>query len=260
MHGIRGEGSDTAISCADATPPGGNARKGNARRGRKASGEPRFRATTVAIDVCLYKREGKRVTTYFACVRNGSRQTWRSRSYRNLSHAKLELAKFRERQAREAPPPPPVALDPMPEPRRDGAWIAEPFYEVRARVAREILTHDDMRPESRAECISAQRPCPWMSCRFHLGLEMSPVGGLRYHDPERLDEMADTCALDVADRGAITLDEVGTLTGVTRERIRQVESYALYQIKSAPGRLGPYRYHLEDVMRTREGADDGEHS
>ena len=36
-------------------------------------------------------------------------------------------------------------------------------------------------------------------------------------------ELEDTCALDVADRGGITLEEVGEILNLTRERIRQVE-------------------------------------
>lgn len=37
-----------------------------------------------------------------------------------------------------------------------------------------------------------------------------------------LDEMTDTCALDVADRGEHTLEEVGEVLGVVRERVRQI--------------------------------------
>lgn len=43
----------------------------------------------------------------------------------------------------------------------------------------------------------------------------------------------DTCALDVADRGAIVLDDVGALLGVTRERARQIESAAKEKIRAA---------------------------
>jgi len=36
-----------------------------------------------------------------------------------------------------------------------------------------------------------------------------------------------SCALDVADRGGATLEEVGALINVTRERVRQIEVMAL---------------------------------
>jgi DNA-directed RNA polymerase sigma subunit (sigma70/sigma32) len=43
-------------------------------------------------------------------------------------------------------------------------------------------------------------------------------------------ELEETCALDVADRGGITLEEVGRLLNLTRERVRQLEAEALTEI------------------------------
>jgi DNA-directed RNA polymerase sigma subunit (sigma70/sigma32) len=43
--------------------------------------------------------------------------------------------------------------------------------------------------------------------------------------------MAETCSLDVADRGGITLEEVGNILNLTRERIRQVEVKGLSKIR-----------------------------
>jgi DNA-directed RNA polymerase sigma subunit (sigma70/sigma32) len=43
--------------------------------------------------------------------------------------------------------------------------------------------------------------------------------------------MKETCALDVADRGGITLEEVGEILNLTRERIRQVEVFGLEKLK-----------------------------
>ena len=51
--------------------------------------------------------------------------------------------------------------------------------------------------------------------------------------------MTETCALDVAERGGITLEEVGEIMNLTRERIRQLELSGLTKIQaleSAPGR------------------------
>jgi len=47
--------------------------------------------------------------------------------------------------------------------------------------------------------------------------------------------MAETCSLDVADRGGITLEEVGAILNLTRERIRQVEVRGLYKIRQQSG-------------------------
>jgi hypothetical protein len=115
-------------------------------------------------------------------------------------------------------------------------WTVESIGEQRRTRLRtwEHEPHDD-RPKTRGECMDGPRPCPWMSCRYHLGLELqlAPSGNavtdavpIRYHDPESLDQMAQTCALDVADEGGHTLDEVGALTDRTRERIRQIEEMA----------------------------------
>ena len=43
--------------------------------------------------------------------------------------------------------------------------------------------------------------------------------------------MEDSCALDIADRSGATLDEVGILMNVCRERVRQIEESALDKIK-----------------------------
>jgi len=43
--------------------------------------------------------------------------------------------------------------------------------------------------------------------------------------------MAETCSLDVADRGGITLEDVGAILNLTRERIRQVEVRGLVKIR-----------------------------
>jgi DNA-directed RNA polymerase sigma subunit (sigma70/sigma32) len=40
-------------------------------------------------------------------------------------------------------------------------------------------------------------------------------------------ELPETCALDVADRGGVTLEEVGGWLNLTRERVRQLEVHAL---------------------------------
>ena len=44
-----------------------------------------------------------------------------------------------------------------------------------------------------------------------------------------IDHMEETCVLDIADKGRLTLQEVGDILGVTvtRERVRQLEEKAL---------------------------------
>ncbi|HZJ55112.1 MAG TPA: sigma factor-like helix-turn-helix DNA-binding protein, partial [Myxococcaceae bacterium] len=46
-------------------------------------------------------------------------------------------------------------------------------------------------------------------------------------------ELEHTCALDVAEKGGITLEEVGEIMNLTRERIRQVETRGLAKLREA---------------------------
>ena len=107
-----------------------------------------------------------------------------------------------------------------------------------AEVVALPLPTDHWRPATRGEC-PTERPCPYVGCRHHLYLEVSPSGELRLAFPGRdPDELAESCALDVAERGGASLDEVGRCFGLTGERIRQIEAKALAKAKIALRRLG----------------------
>ncbi len=90
------------------------------------------------------------------------------------------------------------------------------------------------RPRSRAECAGAQRPCMFISCKHHLYLDVNPsTGSIKLNFPDKeVWELDETCALDVADRGGITLEEVGTIMNLPRERIRQVETRGLLKLRA----------------------------
>jgi hypothetical protein len=123
------------------------------------------------------------------------------------------------------------------------------------------------RPATRGDCLAggsnAARPCPWVSCAQHLALDVHEgTGNVKIIFPGAdmepdLDATRDTCALDVADRGGETLDEVGAATNLTRERIRQLESVALRALRALP-----MTCELADVEHTDSrgevaDADDG---
>lgn len=96
---------------------------------------------------------------------------------------------------------------------------------------------DYERPMSRGDCQHgphAERPCPFVSCKHHLYLDVNERNGnikLNFPDVEVWD-LPETCALDVADRGGITLEEVGAIMNLTRERIRQLEDLSLARLKA----------------------------
>jgi hypothetical protein len=110
------------------------------------------------------------------------------------------------------------------------------------RRALELESQFD-RPERRSECAEGPRPCPFVSCKHHLYLDVSPqTGTIKLNFPElEVWELTESCALDVADRGAQPVERTSELLNVTRERIRQIEALAL-------GRLSA----LRDVRALRD--------
>jgi DNA-directed RNA polymerase sigma subunit (sigma70/sigma32) len=60
------------------------------------------------------------------------------------------------------------------------------------------------------------------------------TGSIKINFPDKeVHELEESCALDVAERGGITLEEVGSLMNLTRERIRQLESLGFMKVKQA---------------------------
>jgi hypothetical protein len=104
------------------------------------------------------------------------------------------------------------------------------------------------RPVTRTDCGNGARPCPFVSCKHHLYLDVSArTGAIKLNFPDlEVWEMNETCALDVADRGGTTLEEVGAIMNLTRERIRQVEVKGLAKLQA-----------LKDMSALRDYVDEG---
>lgn len=107
---------------------------------------------------------------------------------------------------------------------------------------------DYWRPRTRAECVDGPRPCPFVSCKHHLFIDVSPrTGAIKLNFPDlEVWELTESCALDVADRGGTTLEDVGAIMNLTRERIRQVEVKALAKLEA-----------LQDMESLRDYVDEG---
>ena len=104
------------------------------------------------------------------------------------------------------------------------------------------------KPRTRVECAGGARPCPFVSCKHHLFVDVSArTGAIKLNFPD-LDvwDMNESCALDVADRGGTTLEDVGAIMNLTRERIRQVEVKALAKLEA-----------LRDMLALRDYIDEG---
>ncbi len=91
-------------------------------------------------------------------------------------------------------------------------------------------------PSSRADCLNGPRPCRSTTCRHHL------TQGER----EPLPDAADSCSLDVADRGDHSLDAIGRQLGIGRERVHQIEERALERCRQKGVRL-------EHLIEVRSG-------
>ena len=107
---------------------------------------------------------------------------------------------------------------------------------------------DYEKPKTRAECAEGPRPCAFVSCKHHLYIDVSPrTGAIKLNFPDlEVWELNESCALDVADRGGTTLEDVGAIMNLTRERIRQVEVKALAKLEA-----------LRDMMALRDYVDEG---
>jgi len=105
-----------------------------------------------------------------------------------------------------------------------------------------LKTVDMQRPRIRAECMNGPRPCLFVSCKHNLYLDVNPeTGSIKLNFPDKeIWELEYTCALDVAEKGGITLEEVGEIMNLTRERIRQVETRGLMKLREATEAEPPF--------------------
>lgn len=127
--------------------------------------------------------------------------------------------------------------------RGQGITIAAKPLSCEEHAAARNSDHADYdRPKTRGDCfpggMNEARPCPFAACRHHAAIDVNFSGGLKMnHADLEIWQMAETCSLDVADRGQISLDAAGKILGCTRERTRQLEVSGLIKIRRHPGAL-----------------------
>jgi hypothetical protein len=87
-------------------------------------------------------------------------------------------------------------------------------------------------PLLRADCPEANEPCPYVTCKHHLFADVSNAESITLNFPDlEPDQLGSSCCLHIADNGGETLDRVGEIMNMTRERVRQIEEGALRKIR-----------------------------
>lgn len=88
-----------------------------------------------------------------------------------------------------------------------------------------VYPEDVQRPRTRGDCEEGERPCPFVSCRYHLALDVNEESGaIKHNFPGiEVEDMPHTCALDVADLSKeMSLGELAKAMGLSYDRCHQV--------------------------------------
>ncbi len=96
----------------------------------------------------------------------------------------------------------------------------------------------------RAACPTV-RPCPLYSCQHHLHVDDERPGRPHHgvSPPRKLRARAESCAIDVAERGELSAEQVSKVMGITAERVNQLEDRALAKVAAATA----VQAYLEDL-------------
>lgn len=104
----------------------------------------------------------------------------------------------------------------------------------------------------RAACPTV-RPCPKFSCPHHLWVEDERRGRPHHGQspPPKIVERKESCAIDLANHGEQTTDQVAGTMRITAERVNQIEDRALVKVAAT----STIQQYVEDTLpKLPEGA------
>lgn len=122
---------------------------------------------------------------------------------------------------------------PRPPLRRPKSFFArKPLTRLEVAFGKVVADDEPGRhPKTREGCLGKDEPCPHARCRYHLAIDINAIGSIRVNFPGwSIEDLEETCSLNVADRGEQMVETVARLTNLSTERIRQIEIEARRKI------------------------------
>lgn len=93
-----------------------------------------------------------------------------------------------------------------------------------------------IKPKIRKDCENVPRPCPFVSCRYNIFLDVNSQSGNiknvfnEFKDPIYM--TFNNCVLDIVEKhGCMTLEDIGKIMNITRERVRQICDASVRKIR-----------------------------
>lgn len=97
---------------------------------------------------------------------------------------------------------------------------------------RRLASHE--RPRCRGDCSNVPRPCPFVGCVYNTYLQIKAHGDVKITRPHLYPwdvPPGESCILDLADQGGMTLEQIAQVYNWTRERVRQIEVSAIMSVQ-----------------------------
>lgn len=126
--------------------------------------------------------------------------------------------------------------------------LIESWYEEDEEEEEAEVDIDLERPRTRGDCVNGVRPCPWVGCRHHLWLDTYKEGRLRFRVDVPPWELEHSCALDVADEGPHSEQEIAEIMALSDQAVRIVENSAMKKmLQGIAEHLGPFYTEQSDL-------------